>query len=172
MQFKVGDRVVHPTFGLGSIVKIEEREFSEKETRLYYQVTLPRSTLWIPVTAPDLSGLRLATVHSELDQYRHLLKSPPLPLHQNHVRRQVELTSRLKQGSFRAICEVVRDLTAWSWRKPLGAADTATLQKTRESLYQEWATAQGLSVREAIKEIEALLGTTRQAELSSQAGTR
>jgi hypothetical protein len=37
------------------------------------------------------------------------------------------------------------------------------LQKTRESLYQEWATAAGVSKTEAIKEVESLLLATRQA---------
>jgi len=107
----------------------------------------------------------LVTVKSELEQYRNLLKSPPVPLHKNHHRRHLELVSRLKQGSFQVVCEVVRDLTAWGWRKPLGQTDTSTLQKTRESLYQEWATAAGVSMVEAIKEVESLLRTTRQASI-------
>lgn len=109
--------------------------------------------------------LRLATAKSDLDQYRNLLKSPPVPLEKNHHRRHLELINRLKQGSFRDVCEVVRDLTAWGRRKPLGQTDTATLQKTRESLYQEWAAAAGVSTMEAIKEIDSLLVTARQASL-------
>ena len=163
MQFKVSDLVVHSTYGVGRIVEIEEKMFSEKGTRLYYKITLPKRTVWIPVEAQEARGLRLVTVKSELDQYRTLLKSPPVALHKNHYWRHLELVSRLKQGSFQVVCEVVRDLTAWSWRKPLGQTDTSTLQKTRESLYQEWATAAGVTVVEAIKEVEALLRTTRQA---------
>lgn len=157
MPFKIGDVVVHPAYGLGAIVKIEEREFSDKGARLYYQVTLSKSTLWIPVKAAGGTGLRLATAGSELDQYRHLLKSSPVPLHQNHTQRQVDLASRLKEGSFQAMCEVVRDLTARGRGKPLGALDNATLQKTRESLFQEWATAAGVAPAEATKEVESLL---------------
>ncbi len=163
MQFKVSDLVVHSTYGVGRIVEIEEKMFSEKGARLYYKITLPKRTVWIPVEVQEAIGFRLATVKSELDQYRTLLKSPPVPLHKNHHRRHLELVSRLKQGSFQGVCEVVRDLTAWGWRKPLGQTDSSTLQKTRESLYQEWATAAGVSIGEAIKEIEALLRSTRQA---------
>lgn len=160
MQFQVGDVVVHPQHGLGQIVTIEEKRFSEKGTRLYYQINLSRSTLWIPVEAQETIGLRLATIRSDLDRYRHLLKKPPVPLNQNHSRRQLELADRFDRGSFQGMCEVVRDLTAWSRQKRLAATDAITLQKARESLSQEWATAAGLSVREASKEIDSLLRLT------------
>ena len=163
MQFKINDLVVYPAYGIGRIVEIEEKRFSEKGARLYYKITLPKRTVWIPVEAQEASGLRLVTLKSDLNQYRTLLKSPPVALHKNHYWRHLELVSRLKQGSFQVVCEVVRDLTAWGWRKPLGQTDTSTLRKTRESLYQEWATAAGVSLVEAIKEVEALLRTTRQA---------
>ena len=133
--------------------------------RLYYQITLPTSTVWIPVEAQATIGLRSVTARSDLDQYRDLLKSHPVPLHKDHRRRNLELVSRLNQGSFQVVCEVVRDLTAWGWRKSLSRTDTVTLKKTQESLYQEWAMAAGVSTAEAIKEIKSLLQTTQQASL-------
>jgi len=166
MQFKIGDPIIHPTYGIGYLDSIEEKEFSEKKMRLYYKVTLLRRTIWIPVETQDASGLRLVTAKNELDQYRNLLKSPPVPLEKKHHLRHLELVNRLKQGSFQVLCEVVRDLTAWSWQKPLGQTDTTTLRKTRESLYQEWATAAEVSVTEAIKEIDSLLLVTRLAYLA------
>lgn len=161
MQFKVGDRVVHPAYGLGHIASIEERQFSEQEPHLYYQVALTKRSLWVPVEAEESSGLRLVTAKSELDQYRQVLQSRPAPLDKNHHHRHLDLSKRMKQNSFQIMCEVVRDLTAWGWRKPLGPTDTATLQKTRRSLYQEWAVAAGVSVSEATKEIDALLLATQ-----------
>ena len=165
MQFKVGEFIVHPIYGIGHIVKIEEKRFSEKEKQLYYKVILSNRTMWIPVEAQVTSRLRLVTAKSELDRYRDLLKSSPAAMPTNHHRRYQDLTDRLKQGSFRVICEVVRDLTAWSLRKPLGPTDRATLQKTRERLYQEWATAAGVSRAEAIEEVDTLLEAAQ--ELSS-----
>jgi RNA polymerase-interacting CarD/CdnL/TRCF family regulator len=149
IQFKVGDFVMHPVYGLGHLVKI----------------TLPGRTIWIPVEAQATIGLRLVTARGDLDRYRELLKSRPVPLHKDHRQRHLELVSRLNQGSFRVVCEVVRDLTAWGWRKPLNRTDAVTLKKTEESLYQEWATAAGVSIAEAIKEVKSLLQTTQPASL-------
>jgi len=55
----------------------------------------------------------------------------------------------------------VRDLTAWGWRKSLNRTDAVTLKKTQESLCQEWATAAGVSIAEATKEVKSLLQTTQ-----------
>jgi RNA polymerase-interacting CarD/CdnL/TRCF family regulator len=152
-------------YGVGHLIQIEERQFSEMGARLYYKITLARSTVWTPVEAQATIGLRLVTARSDLDHYRDLLRSRPIPLHKNYKQRHQELASRLNQGSFQVACEVVRDLTAWGWRTPLGRTDTVILKKTEESLYQEWATAAGVSIPEAIKEVKSLLKTTQQASL-------
>ena len=163
MQFKAGDSVVHPIYGVGYIVMIEEKQFSDIRTRLYYRITLSiRHTIWIPVEAQSTIGLRLVTAKSNLDQYRNLLKSHPTPTNKPNSQRYVELISRLKKGSFQVMCEVVRDLTVSSRQKSLGSTDRAILLKTRENLCQEWAVAAGISNIEAIKEIDALLQTTQQ----------
>ncbi len=161
MQFEVGDFIVHPVYGVGRLAKIEERQFDERGARLYYQVVLPRSTVWIPVEAQATLGLRLATTKNDLNHYRDLLRSRPVPLNQDNKQRHEELVSRLNQCSFQVMCEVVRDLTAWSWKKPLGRMDMDTLRQTQESLYQEWAAADGVSIADAIKEVKFLLQTTQ-----------
>ena len=160
-QFSIDDFVVHPVYGIGQVVQIEERQFSEKEDRQYYKVVLDKLTLWIPVDAQALIGLRPVTARSDLDQYRNLLRSHPAPKKYDQARhRHVELAKRLKQGSFRVICEVVRDLTVMGWQKPLGRSDAIILQTTRKKLLQEWATAAGISIAEATKEIDTLLQET------------
>jgi RNA polymerase-interacting CarD/CdnL/TRCF family regulator len=77
--------------------------------------------------AQETSGLRLVTPKTEFTHYRDLLKSAPVTLNTNHRQRQLELVNRLREGSFQAVCEVMRDLTASGWRRPLSQADSTTL---------------------------------------------
>jgi RNA polymerase-interacting CarD/CdnL/TRCF family regulator len=164
MQLKIGNLVVHPAFGIGHIAAIEEKQFSKTGVaHLYYKITRLNHTMWIQVEAQETSRLRLVTTGSDLDQYRELLKSPPVSLNANQQQRQLELSSRLQEGSFQGVCEVMRDLTALNSREPLGQADTTTLQKTRTSLYDEWAVAAGMSNTEASNEVDTLLQANRQA---------
>ena len=170
MQFKVGDVVVHPAYGIGHIVKTEKKQFSKKSAaRLYYKVSMPnRNTIWTPVEAPVSNGLRLVTAKSDLYRYRNLIKSPPIPLKNDQPpqHRHLELISRLKQGSFQVTCEVVRDLTLSDWQKPLGVTNKTILRKTKQRLCQEWASAADISVAEATKEIATLLQATQEAALT------
>ena len=159
MQLKIGDLVVHPAFGMGHIVELEEKQFYQEGLHPYYKITRHKQSMWVRVEAQ----LRPVTPRSELAHYRDVLKSPPVPLNTNQQQRQWDLVSRLKQGSFQGVCEVMRDLTAWGWQKPLDQADTTTLQKTRDSLSEEWATAAGISPTEASQEIDSWLLTTRSA---------
>ena len=165
MPFKVGDLVVHPVYGVGHITTIEKKQFSELEAYLYYQIAFPKSQIWVPIEAQAAIGLRLVTARGDLETYRDLIKSRPVLLNSDLPKRHVELASRLKEGSFQTMCEVVRDLTASGWQKPLGATAKAILRKTQEKLYQEWATAAGISIAEATQEIGALLQVTQKVAL-------
>ena len=165
MQLKIGDLVVHPAFGMGRIAQLTEKSFSQQEADLFYQVVRSRESMWIRVGAEEATGLRLVTAKNALDHYRDVLKSSPVALNINHRQRQLDLISRLNQGSFQSVCEGMRDLTAWGWHDPLDRADMTTLQKTRDSLSQEWAAAADVSITEAIGEIDFLLLTQRNAPI-------
>ncbi|MBI5653693.1 MAG: hypothetical protein HZC40_25075 [Chloroflexi bacterium] len=161
MQFQVGDSVFHPVHGVGHIVSVAEKRFVENQARLYYHITVGKGTLWVPVDAQETIGLRAIISKRDLERYRHVLKSRPVALNEKHSRYRLELAERLKRGEFLALCEIVRDLNALAGRKPLGAADQASLRKAREGLDQEWAAAGGVSIAEATREIEALLINSR-----------
>jgi RNA polymerase-interacting CarD/CdnL/TRCF family regulator len=162
MKLEVGDRVVHPQYGVGYVVKLDEREFEPGVIRRYYEIAIPGSTLWVPLDLPTF-GLRKLTVRTEIDRCRKILESSPSPLTEDSRLRQSDLAARLKQGTISAHCEVVRDLAAYGARKPLSGTIAAFLRVTQEVLSQEWATVEGITVSEAVLEIGVLLEKSRQA---------
>lgn len=162
MAFKVGDRVIHPRHGLGQVTSLAVKQFVEGEKRPFYEISFPGSTLWVPLNLSG-TGIRKLTVKSEIADCRRLLKSAAQPLHSDPRLRQTVLREHLKVGTLRAHCEVVRDLTASSWLKPLSGALTAFLNVTQDVLCQEWAAVEGISLAEAANEVEALLKKGRQA---------
>ncbi len=157
MEFVAGDEVVHPAYGVGTIVRLEEKRLAEAELRQYYVVAVENSTVWVPVQATGAAGLRQITPRQNLDQYRRVLKSKPMPLERDHHKRRAEIHERLKLGSFLAVCEATRDLTAFGWRKQLNDVDAATLQKVRDNLYREWAASADIPLAEAMHEVNDLL---------------
>ncbi len=162
MTFKAGDFIVHPRYGVGSVVRLEEKCLAEDQLRLYYVVVVEKSTVWVPVDENNSAGLRAVTPSRDLKQYRDVLKGRPGKLERDHNRRRQEINERMKDGSFQNLCEAVRDLTAQSWKRPLGEVDLLLLQKLNNSLYREWAASTGVSVAEAADEVQRLLHEAKQ----------
>jgi len=162
MQFKVGDHVVHASHGSGQIVAIVEKQLNGNDARLFYEVLTSNSRVWVPVDSDSASNLRLLVTNSALAHCRDLLKSRPMPLNADRRQRNFERTHQLQRASFEVMCEVVRDLTAHGWPKPLSEGDASVLRKIQDAVCQEWSTAAGVPLLEATQEILALLRDGRQ----------
>jgi RNA polymerase-interacting CarD/CdnL/TRCF family regulator len=163
MQFKIGDRVMHASQGNGQILAIEEKQFSGNQAQLFYAVAIDKGTVWVPVEVGNSSRLRLMVSDSALENCRVLLKGRPGQLNANYRQRSMDLAKRVQQGSFEIMCEVVRDLTAHSWPKPLSESDSSTLHKARDAVCFEWANAAGVSLVDALHEVTGLLKEGQQA---------
>ncbi len=162
MAIEVNDWVVHPQHGVGRVVKMEVKGFGTGPAQRYYEVALGKGTIWVPVDGAR-SGLRKLTPKDDLGKYRGLLRGRPTPLATDHRLLQIALAERWKESSFQARCEIVRDLTAHRWHKPLNENSSAMLRTAHEVLCAEWAVAEGLSLSEATSEVEALLLEGRKA---------
>lgn len=157
MRFKIGDLVIHLAHGLGQIVSLEEKRLFGAETRLYYEVVTQKNTVWVPVETQAASTLRSITSKSDLDLCEQVMRLKPEPLNKDQRLRQAELKERLKGGSLQVLCEVVRDLTAHGWRKPLSNTDADLLHRIHDNLCQEWGASAGLTVDEVNRQINTLL---------------
>jgi len=162
MPFAVNDRVVHPLHGVGRVVRLATRQFDAGSTRLNYEITLSKGTIWVPVEGSG-GGLRPLTARGELGRYRSLLSSRPAPLASDHRQRQLEVSARLKAGTLCARCEVIRDLTAHAWHKPLCQSSAALLRLAHEALDEEWAAVDEVPVHEVTRQVQALLLEGRRA---------
>jgi RNA polymerase-interacting CarD/CdnL/TRCF family regulator len=162
MTFAIHDRVVHPSHGIGTVIRLVTRQFDVGATRLYYEIALRKGTIWVPAEG-DASGLRLLTTKGDLGRYRSLLSSRPATLAADHRQRQLEVSERLKGGTLRARCEVVRDLTAHAWHKPLCQSSANLLRKAQEALDEEWAAVSELPMHEVTHQVQALLLEGRRA---------
>jgi CarD family transcriptional regulator len=164
MEYQINDHVVHPTHGVGRVVGLVNRSITGDHVQSFYEIALHRSTVWIPVGAGPAASLRRLTPRDELTRYREILRGPAALLITDHRQRHLDLQNRLKPGLFANLCEVVRDLTARSWLKPLNERDSAALRRSRDDLCQEWAVADGVPLLDATHEINALLQEGRLAQ--------
>lgn len=169
MRYQVDDRVVHIHHGVGRVVGLVNSSFAGTESKLYYEIALGQSTVWVPVqpAASASVELRALTRKRDLEQYRQVLRGQPTKLSTDHRQRRLDLVELLKAGTFENLCMIVRDLTAQSHLKALNDVDSLTLRQAHTNLTQEWAAADGISLVEAARQIEALLRERSQASVTS-----
>ena len=157
MEFKIGDHVVHPQFGLGHVVILSEREFTPGVKKMYYEIAIfDGSIIWV---AEDLSisGVRRLAKRTALANCRKILEARPSPLTVDARYRQSEQATRLRQGTIQTQCEVVRDLFAYGEHKSLYGTIGVFFKAVRNVLCQEWSVVQGTTLAEAEGEIGLLL---------------
>jgi len=163
MTYEIDDRVVLNPHGVGRIAGLVTKSFASTEVQEYYEIATERSLVWVPVWAAEARGLRPVTGKTELDHFREVLRGRPAVLNADHRQRHLELHSRERLGTFQAACELVRDLTAYTWKKPLNDVDTATLRHALTDVCAEWAAADEVTLALANAEVAALLLQGRQA---------
>jgi len=161
IKFEIGDKVVHPQHGVGYVSNVEEKQFEPNVSRIYYVILISDATLWVPIDLTT-SGLRRLSTRSDLDLCRQVLQSTPLALKPGRDL-LTSLSGQINQGSIIAHCEVVRDLTAYGWRKPLYGPISEFQGRILDVLCQEWAAVDELSVIDASHEIGILLKKGRAA---------
>jgi RNA polymerase-interacting CarD/CdnL/TRCF family regulator len=159
MKFDIGDKVVHPQHGVGYVADMEEKQFEPNASRMYYVIAIPDTTLWVPVDL-STSGLRKLGEKGEIDQCRQVLQDSPLTLKPGREL-LTSLNNRIKEGTIVVHCEVVRDLAAYGWSKPLFGPIADFQRLTFNVLCQEWSVIDGSSLTEATHEINGLLKKAR-----------
>jgi RNA polymerase-interacting CarD/CdnL/TRCF family regulator len=113
--------------------------------------------------------LRTLASHSEINRCRQILAARPSPLGEDSRSRQADLTNRLRQGTIRTQCEVVRDLYAFGEHKSLYGSIAGFFRQTQNVLCQEWAIVEGITHAEAMQEITALLDKSRRTVKKTKA---
>jgi RNA polymerase-interacting CarD/CdnL/TRCF family regulator len=160
MQFQIGDQVVHPVHGVGTVTTFSTQWFVGAVARPYYQVTHLRATAWVPVDEKGQTVLRRIASKNYLKGCRKLLKSAPVPLSKNRQLRLHTIAHQLEVRSLASLCRIVRDLRAESRQKPLGSIEGGLLHKALQAVCDEWAASEGITSQHALAEIEALLQET------------
>jgi RNA polymerase-interacting CarD/CdnL/TRCF family regulator len=112
MMFQIGARIIHPSYGAGTVIKIEKLPCLGSN-KLYYSIELlddPKTHVWIPIKDAEEKGMRHPTSKSQLNLIWRVLRSEPETLSRDHRKRLEYLQEKLHGGDIFQIVEVVRDM--------------------------------------------------------------
>jgi len=157
MDFHIGDKVIHSTYGMGEIVHIEEKLIHDYPTNCYV-VRTNELTIWIPINDLHQNSLRTPTLPDEFKRLFTILTSPGEELPEDRVLRKDQLLANMKNGQLASICQVVRDLTHLKRVKKLNDMEKSILERAMSSLLTEWIYSLGVSQYQAQQAMMQMLG--------------
>jgi len=157
MNFHNGDSVMHATYGLGKIVKLEERTIYGP-VMLYYAVQIGDMTVWVPADDKVDSRLRPPTQHAEFQRLRDILSGPGDALPIDRRERKERLAEWLNDGSAESLCRVIRSLTTLHQTKSLNDSDQFMMKRAQRALVGEWGHSLSIPAAQAEHEINHWLG--------------
>ena len=159
MGFQVGEKVVYPNHGIGTVENISSRLFGAQQERFYLLRLFPTSmTVMVPFSHVGDVGLRKVTKCSEINRVLTYLAAPrPASAAQDWKDRFKENSDKMKGGSLVEIAEVFKALLIIQLAKPLSFREKRMLERARSMLVLETSIAKSVAECEAVALIEKAL---------------
>src|SRR5258705_8517737 len=154
MTFVIGEKVVYPNQGVGTIENISSRVFGAQFEKFYLLRLLYSSmTVMVPFSNVTNIGLRKITKTNEVQRVLGFLAGGKCECAADWKCRFKENTDKMQSGSLLQVAEFLKSLLILQHDKPLSFREKKMLDRSRHLLVSELSIAKG--VREA--EAEALI---------------
>jgi len=158
MTFQIGEKVVYPNHGVGTIENISTRCFGTQPERFYLLRFLSNSmTVMVPFSHVGDVGLRKLTKNGEVARVLLFLSSGKCSCNSDWKNRFKENTDKMQGGSLLGIAEVLKGLLILQREKPLSFREKKMLDRARLMLITEISIARGLREPEAIDVLQKAL---------------
>ena len=155
-KFKVNQKVVYPSQGVGVVTEIFEKKFKD-EMNLYYKIYIEASDMivMVPVAKAEELGIRQTVSAKEAEEALNLLSDDFEPITSDWKLRYQMNLDLLKKGTVKDIATIVRCLYNRSKVKELPILERKLYDSAKKLLEDEISFALGKSN----KEIEAAIHT-------------
>lgn len=157
VNYKIGDVIVHWSYGIGTVVAIDQKNIAGV-TQEYYVVEVERFKFWVPIEEANEGSIRFPTESIQFEALFDILRMPGECLPDHQYQRKIALRERMqKEKTLEDLCHVIRDLTDRSRQNTLNQNDSSVLMRAEEHLLDEWVLSLGTERSNAMHELEVLL---------------
>ena len=164
-MYKVGDKVVYPHHGAGTIVKKESREvLGEKREYLTIKILHNDMTVNVPADNCDRVGLRKVIDEQMVSKVLKALTGNGTTMPKNWNRRFKHNRDKMKTGDIFELAEVVRNLSLRDHEKGLSTGEKQMFVKAKKILASELMYAKDMDEEEAAEWLDGVLARRRQEE--------
>jgi CarD family transcriptional regulator len=136
--YKVGDKVVYPHHGAGTVVKKEAREvLGQKREYLTIKILHNDMTVQVPCENAEAVGLRRVIGEKEVGVVLKALTGGSTEMPKNWNRRFKHNRDKMKTGDILELAEVVRNLSLRDHEKGLSTGEKQMFVKAKKILASE-----------------------------------
>src|SRR5438874_4776056 len=148
--YDVGDKVVYPHHGAGTVVKKEQREvLGQKREYLTIQILHNDMTVNVPSENAEKVGLRKVIDERTVEKVLKALTGTGTTMPKNWNRRFKHNRDKMKTGDIFELAEVVRNLSLRDHEKGLSTGEKQKFVKAKKILVSELMNAKGMDEEEA-----------------------
>jgi CarD family transcriptional regulator len=151
MTFQIGEKVVYPNQGIGTIENISVRSFGSQFEKFYLlRLIYSSMTVMVPFSHVEDVGLRRVTRNGELTRVLGFLAEGQCKCSQDWKNRFKENSEKMRVGNLLQIAEVLKSLLLLQLEKPLSFREKKMLDRARHMLVTEISISRGLRENETV----------------------
>ena len=140
MGFKIGQKVVYPNHGIGTIEQIERKQIGTNTLPFYtLRLAATNSVVLVPVANAGEVGLRSPISSGECELLIKALSDDFNAAPCDWKDRFKEFSDRMRTGDIFAVAEVLKHLTFLNRQKPLSFREQRMLERARYLVVSELA---------------------------------
>ena len=153
-MFNIGDKIVYPMHGAGTIDAIEEKNIlGEKQN--YYIIKMPGEVkVMVPTDKAEEVGVRNIIGKDEAAKVMSVLGQNETEMSQNWNKRYRDNMDKMKSGDIYEVADVVRNLSFKQKEKGLSTGEKKMLNNAKQILVSELVLAEHASQEEVEKLVE------------------
>ncbi len=157
-MFDVGDKVVYPHHGAGTVIKKEQREVLG-QTREYLTIQILHNdmTVNVPTESAEKVGLRGVIEEDLVTTVVKALTAGESEMPKNWNRRFKHNRDKMKTGDIFELAEVVKNLSLRDHEKGLSTGEKQMFVKAKKILASELMYAKGVNEDEAAEWLDGVL---------------
>ena len=157
-MFDVGEKVVYPHHGAGTVVEKELRTvLGQKREYLTIRILHNDMTVQVPTENAERVGLRPVIEEAEIDSVIIALTAGKTEMPKNWNRRFKHNRDKMKTGDILELSEVVQNLSLRDFEKGLSTGEKQMFVKAKKILSSELMYALDLNEEEAAAWLENVL---------------
>ncbi len=144
-MFNVGDYIVYPMHGAGTIDAIEEKDILGQK-QAYYIIKMPGEVkVMIPTAQAEKVGIRSVIDKEQAEKVFEVLSEDETQTEMNWNKRYRENMDKMKTGNIYEVADVVRNLSFKQKEKGLSTGEKKMLTNAKQILISELVLAENSS---------------------------